>query len=113
MIPAAVRPRLFGNSYKDQRPVRTKIFETIPITLQIEIISVLIVYLLTPSCPSNWSATADLTPGEYRCRYYGGDDRMVTYCGAATTEGSIMHGLDALLLVKRPDEKPTPQLSRV
>ena len=37
----------FGNSYKDQRPVRTKIFETIPITLQIEIIAVLLIYLIS------------------------------------------------------------------
>ena len=33
----------FGNSYKDQRPVRDKIIETIPITLQIEIIVILLV----------------------------------------------------------------------
>ncbi len=36
----------FGNSYKDQRSVRSKILETIPVTLQIELIAVLIVYLL-------------------------------------------------------------------
>jgi len=35
----------FGNSYKDQRPVRTKILETIPVTLQIELIAVFLVYL--------------------------------------------------------------------
>ncbi len=37
----------FGNSYKDQRPVRDKILETIPVTLQIEIIVVFLVYLLS------------------------------------------------------------------
>ena len=37
----------FGNSYKDQRPVRTKIMETIPVTLQIEIIVVFLVYLIS------------------------------------------------------------------
>ena len=37
----------FGNSYKDQRPVRTKILETLPVTLQIEIIVVLLVYLIS------------------------------------------------------------------
>lgn len=37
----------FGNSYKDQRPVRDKILETIPITLQIEIIVVFLVYLIS------------------------------------------------------------------
>lgn len=36
----------FGNSYKDQQPVRTKIFKTIPVTLQLEILAVLLVYLL-------------------------------------------------------------------
>jgi len=37
----------FGNSYKDQRPVREKIFETVPITLQLNIISILIIYLIS------------------------------------------------------------------
>ena len=36
----------FGNSYKDQRPVREKILETIPVTLQIEIMAILLVYLI-------------------------------------------------------------------
>ena len=37
----------FGNSYKDQRPVRDKILETVPVSLQIEIISILLVYLIS------------------------------------------------------------------
>ena len=37
----------FGQSYKDWRPVRTKILETLPITLQLNIISILIVYLIS------------------------------------------------------------------
>lgn len=37
----------FGNSYKDQRPVRDKIWETLPITLQINILSLLLVYLIS------------------------------------------------------------------
>jgi peptide/nickel transport system permease protein len=37
----------FGNSYKDQRSVRDKILETIPVTLQIEIIVVFLVYLIS------------------------------------------------------------------
>ena len=37
----------FGSSYKDQRPVRDKILETIPVTLQIEIIVVFLVYLIS------------------------------------------------------------------
>jgi peptide/nickel transport system permease protein len=36
----------FGASYKDQRPVRTVILETLPITLQINIISILLAYVL-------------------------------------------------------------------
>jgi len=37
----------FGDSYKDHRPVITKIAETLPITLQLSVISILIVYLLS------------------------------------------------------------------
>lgn len=37
----------FGNSYKDQRPVRRKIMETLPVTLQIELIVVFLVYLIS------------------------------------------------------------------
>ena len=37
----------FGKSYKDWRPVRDKIRETLPITLQLEIISILLIYLIS------------------------------------------------------------------
>jgi peptide/nickel transport system permease protein len=37
----------FGDSYKDFRPVREKILETLPITLQINIISIFFVYLFS------------------------------------------------------------------
>ncbi|MBN2190024.1 MAG: ABC transporter permease [Candidatus Aureabacteria bacterium] len=37
----------FGNSYKDNRPVMEKISERIPVTLQINIISILVVYLIS------------------------------------------------------------------
>lgn len=37
----------FGTSYKDRRPVRDKIFEAVPVTLQLNIISILIIYLLS------------------------------------------------------------------
>lgn len=37
----------FGDSYKDQRPVRDKILEALPITLQLNIISLLLVYLVS------------------------------------------------------------------
>lgn len=36
----------FGNSYKDSRPVLTKIVETLPVTLQLNVISILLVYLI-------------------------------------------------------------------
>jgi len=56
-----------------------------------------------------WSASADLMPGEYRCRYYSGDDRNVSYYGPANIEGSIGCGMDALLSVKISEEKRDPQ----
>jgi peptide/nickel transport system permease protein len=36
----------FGNSFKDHRPVITKIAETLPITIQLNVISLLLVYLI-------------------------------------------------------------------
>jgi len=53
---------------------------------------------------SHWSASADLPPGEYRCRYYGGNQRRVIYYGAAHIEGSIEHGMDTLLSIAMGDE---------
>ena len=49
---------------------------------------------------SVWSASADLIPGDYRCRYYSGDDRNVIYYGPAHIEGSTDGGMDALMSVK-------------
>lgn len=37
----------FGNSYTDHRPVTTRVLEALPITLQINIISLLLVYLIS------------------------------------------------------------------
>ena len=36
----------FGNSYKDHRPVLTKIAERLPITIELNIISIFLVYLI-------------------------------------------------------------------
>ena len=36
----------FGNSYKDQRPVMDRIKETLPVTLQLNVISLLLIYLI-------------------------------------------------------------------
>src|SRR5579862_4480325 len=72
--------------------------------------------------PSVWSASADLIPGEYRCRYYSGDDRRVNYYGPAHIDGGIECGMDTLVSVKlsetteRPDrhdcaeQAPPPEL---
>jgi peptide/nickel transport system permease protein len=37
----------FGRSYKDMRPVSEKILETLPITLQLNIISIFLIYLIS------------------------------------------------------------------
>lgn len=37
----------FGNSFKDHRPVRTKILEALPATLQLNIISLILIYLIS------------------------------------------------------------------
>ena len=47
-----------------------------------------------------WSADADLPPGEYRGRYYSGDDRNVNYYGAANVAGSTGCGMDAVISIK-------------
>jgi hypothetical protein len=52
----------------------------------------------------NWTISTELIAGEYRCRYYGGDDQSVVYCGAANVDGSVDCGLDGLLSVKIPEE---------
>ena len=57
---------------------------------------------------SMWSADARLAPGEYLCRYYGGDEQRVIYYGAANREGSVDCGLDALISVKGPPAVEAP-----
>jgi peptide/nickel transport system permease protein len=58
----------FGDSYKDGRPVITKIRETLPITLQLSIISILLVYLLS------------IPLGVYSARYqYSWSDTLITF----------------------------------
>lgn len=37
----------FGDSYRDQRPVSDKILETLPITLQLNIISIFLIYIIS------------------------------------------------------------------
>lgn len=49
-----------------------------------------------------WFARLDLSEGDYRFRYYAGDDRNVVYLGPACTAGSIHDGMDALISIRRP-----------
>ncbi len=54
----------FGNSYKDQRPVLDKVLEALPITLQFNVLAVLIIYLV--SIPLGvFSATHQRTKTDY------------------------------------------------
>ncbi len=59
-----------------------------------------------------WSACATLAPGEYRCRYYSGDERNVMYQGPAHIEGSTDGGMDALVSVTIPEEASDPRFAR-
>jgi hypothetical protein len=49
--------------------------------------------------PGIWSASEDLIPDEYRCRFYCGDDLHVFYHGPAATPGGVVSGLDMLISV--------------
>jgi hypothetical protein len=59
--------------------------------------------------PSVWSASVDLIQGEYRCRYYSGDDRSVNYLGPAQIDGGIDCGMDTLVSVKISEAESFPQ----
>ncbi|MBN2310148.1 MAG: ABC transporter permease [Candidatus Hydrogenedentes bacterium] len=37
----------FGTSFKDQRPVRDKLFEALPITIELNVISIFLIYILS------------------------------------------------------------------
>jgi hypothetical protein len=62
--------------------------------------------------PSVWSASVDLVPGEYWCRYYCGDDRNVNYYGPAYIDGGVDCGMDTLVSVKIPEEESSPQYGK-
>jgi hypothetical protein len=55
--------------------------------------------------PSLWSASEDLIPDEYLCRYYCGDDNNVSYYGPAQVNGGIDSGMDTLLSVRHMKER--------
>jgi hypothetical protein len=56
-----------------------------------------------------WSASADLIPGEYECRYYVGDEKTVIYYGPAHIDGGVDCGMDTLVSVKILEDKRDPQ----
>jgi hypothetical protein len=49
-----------------------------------------------------WSARADVSPGDYSCRCYGGTARAVTYFGPPQVDGGTDGGMETLLTVGRP-----------
>jgi hypothetical protein len=53
--------------------------------------------------PNSWSASVDLLPGAYRCRYYCGDEQRVFYFGPAGIAHGIDCGLDTLISVEAPE----------
>jgi CheY-like chemotaxis protein len=64
---------------------------------------------MSKAFPNHWSANALLTPGEYRCRFYCGDDHNVTYFGPASVNGSTEAGMDALVSIRIEKSKIVPQ----
>ena len=58
-----------------------------------------------------WSASEDLIPDEYLCRFYCGDDLHVFYHGPTHTPGGVVSGMDTLISVGEPDNSGDPILS--
>jgi len=54
--------------------------------------------------PNVFSASVGLNPGQYRCRYYCGDQRNVSYHGPASIDGSTDDEMDSVLSVESPRE---------
>jgi CheY-like chemotaxis protein len=63
--------------------------------------------------PNQWSANVPLTPGEYRCRFYCGDERKVIYCGPASINGSTESGMDAMIVVEDQQEEIVPKSATI
>jgi two-component system OmpR family response regulator len=63
--------------------------------------------------PNQWSANFSLTSGEYRCRFYCGDERNVVYFGPANISGSTESGMDAVVMVKSPQEEILPKAANI
>lgn len=56
----------------------------------------------------DWAACADLSAGDYQCRYYCGNDRYVTYFGPAQVAGGVDCGMDTLLTIRLPEAAEPP-----
>ena len=54
--------------------------------------------------PNLFSASVGLNPGQYRCRYYCGDERGLSYHGPASIDGSTDDGMDSVVSVESPPE---------
>jgi hypothetical protein len=63
--------------------------------------------------PNHWSANIPLTPGEYRCRFYCGDERNVVYSGPASISGSAQSGMDAVIVVGDQQEEIVPKSATI
>jgi CheY-like chemotaxis protein len=63
--------------------------------------------------PNHWSASVELISGEYLCRFYCGDERRVVYCGPASITGSTESGLDAVVVVKSPQQEIGAQAASI
>jgi hypothetical protein len=55
-----------------------------------------------------WFARLELSEGDYRFRYYAGDDRNVAYLGPACAAGSFHDGMDALISIGKPASVDSP-----
>jgi CheY-like chemotaxis protein len=58
---------------------------------------------------NRWFASALLPPVEYRCRFYCGDHRNITYFGPASVNGSEEVGMDNVVSVEMRKKKISPQ----
>ncbi len=57
--------------------------------------------------PNHWTATAWLRPGDYRCRFYCGDENHAVYEGPAQPNGNASDEMDGLVSVTpRNIDKP-------
>ncbi len=56
---------------------------------------------------NHWSVSLWLKPGDYRCRYYCGDDQQIVYHGPAQLDGRFGQAMDGLVSVESSMEKTT------